>query len=238
MISDTCNIHKMAKGKSKANCWKCNMKHGPPTGKKCKETINSAQLSVNASTSEGSSDSDSFVASPSVKQGGSVKAQKSKVKQKDCYVQKPSGSSDLPAGMDDGAGASSGDVQLKILHELQHVNSRLDTVEDQVSKRKRKCKDRPKDCHKISNTCSGVTKNCKLKRVVQNLHQKMKIFQVCHLLDLQGKCRNVWMIELPKLRKFLSHKVMIIQRLSRNRGGGRGRKSWCLRKLHGPKTRF
>ena len=106
----------MAKGKSKVNCWKCNMKHGPPTGKKCKETINSTQLSVNVSTSEGSSDS--FVASPSVKQGGSVKVQKKKVKQKDCYVQKPSGSSDLPVGMDDGVGASSGDVQLKILQEL------------------------------------------------------------------------------------------------------------------------
>ena len=31
-------------------------------------------MSVNVSTSEGSSDSDSFVTSPSVKQGGSVKS--------------------------------------------------------------------------------------------------------------------------------------------------------------------
>ena len=77
-------------------------------------------------------------------------------KQKDCYFQKPSGSCDPPSTVNDRGQPSSDDVQLKILQELQRVNSRLDAVGDCVNKQKRKSKVFSKDLHKISKSCSGV----------------------------------------------------------------------------------
>ena len=128
------------KAKNKNHCSKCHEKHFPPTGKKCtlKEVKDMSIPSTSAQQMTMSSDSDSEVRDSGV---GAVKVKMSARKitgQKDCSVKKglPSGqflpSDHVPAQSSSEDEHSSGDIQARILQELQKVNSRLDAVEDKV----------------------------------------------------------------------------------------------------------
>ena len=144
------------KAKNKNYCNKCHEKHFPPTGKKCtlKEVKDMNIPSTSAQQMTMSSDSDSEVRHSGV---GAVKVKMSARKitrQKDCSIKKglPSGqfrpSDHVPAQSSSEDEQSSGDVQARILQELQKVNSRLDAVEDKVQEHGRSTDRR--DCYKLS----------------------------------------------------------------------------------------
>ena len=169
-------------GKNKNWCTTCTKKHFPPTGKKCPVNIEKQQkdkAAVNVTVEEGSAVRDSLsghtVSKSLASAGCSTKGSTCK---KDLFVGGPGalGHGDLSASTsadstdteEDEEGGTSGDIQVKILHELQRMNSHLNVVEKQVAKKSRSSKD-SRGKHKLSTVCKSVKSDSKSKSKKQVL---------------------------------------------------------------------
>ena len=158
-------------GKNKNWCTKCTKKHYPPTGKKCLINIETQHLEKSSGSMAVEEDdvvrdclSSCKVTKSLATAGCSTKTSTTK---KDLFVDGPGapGHGDLS----DSSGADStdleedsGDVQVRILQELQKMNSRLDVVEKQVAGKSSKSK---KDTRKKLSTVGKSDKSdCKDKQ--------------------------------------------------------------------------
>ena len=131
-------------------------------------------------------------------------------------------------------GASSDGVQFQILKELQRVNSRLDAVENQVSKKKRKSKDIPVAWPKISNCCSSVSKKMIVKG--SSSESSSDDEDIPSLSNIRASM---------KIQKCVDDRIAQIEKESQSQGNDtpknqikkRGQKFWFLKRLHSLTTR-
>ena len=116
-------------------------------------TVSESMASAGCSTKGSTCKKDLFVGGPGALGHGDLSA---------------STSADSTDTEEDEEGGTSGDVQAKIHHELQRMNSRLNVVEKQVAKKSISSKD-SRGKHKLSTVCKSVKSDSKSKSKKQVL---------------------------------------------------------------------